>query len=171
MKRIDPIVVAFFVSIGVGVCLYYSCFPVIYALGSRTVEFTVIVIDGETKTPIRGATITFYDDPVRPQERKPIAELITDEWGNAKYVRENTSVEDVLNIPAGRKLEGVTRHPRGIGTFVERSWCTLDIAAKGYEPVHYGGFWEYDYEDKGYVREGEYHQFEFTILLRRRPAQ
>src|SRR5262249_23096477 len=135
MRRTILILVGLAILIGLGVYFFLPGVQRIYALGSRTAEFTLVVRDSETKEPIPGATIKIWDDPFQPAQRKQLAEMTTDAQGIAKYVRENQSVEDVIGISASHKLQGVRKHPAGVGTFVDRYWCTLDVAAKGYVPL------------------------------------
>lgn len=153
--------------LGIGVVFLLGRTQRIYALGSRTVEFTFVILDEETKEPIPGAIIDIWQDPLSSGDRK-IAQAITNDRGVATYVRENQSVEDVIGISARHKLEGVRRHPDGVGTFVDRYWCTLHIAAKRYLPLKYESLASYDYDDNGYDKEGDVHRFEFTITLRRK---
>ena len=168
MKRALLLLVGVVILIGIGVVLLLPRTQRIYALGSRTAEFTFVILDEETRIPISGATIAIWDDPFQPADRKKIGQVVTDERGVTKFVRENQSVEDVIGISASHKLHGIRRHPNGVGTFVDRHWCTLDIAAKGYIPLEYESLASYDYEDNGYVKDGKFHRFEFTITLRRK---
>jgi hypothetical protein len=168
MKRVFLILVAFAILIGIGLLFLFFGSPICtYAVCSRTVEFTFVVLDEETKKPIPGAVITFWKDAPPPQ-RKHIAEVITDESGVAKFVHENHFVEDVIGIGLNHKLQGIRRHPVGVGTFVDRYWCTLDIAAKGYIPLQYESLGGYEYDDNGYDGSAELHRFEFVIVLRRK---
>jgi hypothetical protein len=77
-------------------------------------------------------------------------------------------VEDVRGISASTKLQGVLRHPEGVGTFVDRYRFSVDIKAEGYTPLKYESLGNHDYEDKGYFKQGGFHQVEFTIALRRK---
>jgi hypothetical protein len=162
------ILVGLAIVIALGVYLLIPGVQRIYALASRTAEFTFVIRDGETKEPIAGATIKIWDDPFQPAQRKQLGELTTDANGIARYVRENQSVEDVIGIGASHKLEGVRRHPSGVGTFVDRYWCTLDIFAKGYIPLEYEGLASYDCDDNGYDKAAKVHRFEFVIEMRRK---
>lgn len=168
MRRTILILVALAILIGLGVSLLVPGTQRIYALASRTAEFTFVIRDSETKGPIAGATIKIWDDPFQPAQRKQLGELTTDAKGIAKYVREDQSVEDVLGISASHKLQGVRKHPAGIGTFVDRYWCTLDVSAKGYVPLEYEGLGSYDYDDNGYDNAAKVHRFEFVIEMRRK---
>jgi len=166
MWRAILILVGVAILIGVGVLIFVPSTQRIYALASRTAEFTFVVRDSETKGPISDATIRIWDEPLQPAQRKQLAMLTTDAKGIAKYVRENQSVEDVIGISASQKLQGVRRHPVGVGTFVDRFWCTLDITAKGYIPLEHDGLAGYDYDDNGYDKAAEMHRFEFVIEMR-----
>jgi hypothetical protein len=167
MKRALLIVVGLAILIGTGVFLIMPS-QRIYALAIRTAEYTFVVLDEETKEPIPGATIDIWDEPIQPTDRKKIAQVVADDKGVAKYVRENQSVEEVIGIGASHKLEGVRRHPAGVGTFVDRFWCTLDIAANGYVPLKYKSLGSFDYDDNGYDKEGKFHRLEVTFMLRRK---
>jgi len=167
MRRTILILVGLAILIGLGVYLLVPGTQRIYALASRTAEFTFVIRDSETKEPIPGATIKIWDDPFQPAQRKQLAELTTDANGSAKYVREDQSVEDVIGISASHKLGGVRKHPAGVGTFVDRYWCTLDIRAKGFIPLQYEGLGSYDYDDNGYDESAKMHRFEFIIEMRR----
>ena len=168
MKCALLILVGLVMLIGTGVFLFIPSTPRIYALASRTVEFSFVIVDEDTKEPIPGATIDIWDEPLPPASRKKIVQTVANDKGVAKYVRENQSVEDVIGISASHKLEGVRRHPAGVGTFVDRFWCTLDIAANGYVPLQYESLASYEYNDNGYDKEGKFHRFEFTFTLRRK---
>ena len=97
MKRSLLIGGALSILIGIGFYLLQPRVQRIYAVGNRTVEFTFLIVNAETKMPIRGASVEIWDEPIgRP--RKRIAELVTDDFGVAKYVRENQFVEDVIGI-------------------------------------------------------------------------
>ena len=147
MMRAILILVGLAVLIGIGVFVFVPSTQRIYALGSRTVEFSFVILDDETRKPIPGATIDIWDDPFQPADRKKVAQAVADENGVAKYVRENQSVEDVIGISADHKLAGVRKHPAGVGTFVDRYWCTLDISANGYVPLQYESLASYDYDE------------------------
>jgi hypothetical protein len=107
-----------------------------------------------------------WEDPFQPAQRKQLDELTTDAMGIAKYVRVDQWVEDVIGIGASHKLQGVRKHPAGVGTFVDRYWCALDVAAKGYVPLEYEGLGDYD--DNGYDKAAKVHRFEFVIEMRRK---
>jgi hypothetical protein len=168
MRRTILILVGLAILIGLGVYLLVPGTQRIFALGSRTAEFTFVIRDSETKEPIPCATIKIWDNPFQPAQRKQLGEVTTDAQGVAKYVRENQSVEHVIGISASYKLQGVRRHPAGVGTFVDRFWCTMDIAAKGYIPLEYEGLGGYDYDDNGYDKAAKLHRFEFVIEMRRK---
>jgi hypothetical protein len=95
-------------------------------------------------------------------------QAVTNESGIVKFVRDNVSVEDVIGISANYKLVGIERHPKGIGTFVDRYWCNFDIVAKGYTTLEYESLGNYNYVDKGYIKEGNFQQVEFTIAMHRK---
>jgi hypothetical protein len=166
MRLAILILVGLAVLIGVGVYLLVPATQRIYAVGSRTAEFTFVVRDSETKEPIPGAIIKIWEDPFQPAQRKQLDELTTDAMGIAKYVRVDQWVEDVIGIGASHKLQGVRKHPAGVGTFVDRYWCALDVAAKGYVPLEYEGLGDYD--DNGYDKAAKVHRFEFVIEMRRK---
>lgn len=168
MMRAILILVGLGILIGIGVFFFVPSTQRIYALASRTVEFSFVILDEETKKPIPGVSIDIWDNPLQLADRKKIAQAVADESGVAKYLRENQSVEDVIGISASHKLAGVRRHPAGVGTFVDRYWCTLDVSANGYVPLQYESLASYDYDDKGYDKEGKLHRFEFTITMLRK---
>jgi len=168
MMRAILILVGLAIMIGIGLFLFLPSTHRIYALGSRTVEFTFVILDEETKKPIPGATIDIWDDPFHPADRKKVAQAVADDDGVARFVREKQSVEDVIGISASHKLGGVRKHPAGVGTFVDRYWCTLDISARGYVPLQYESLASYDYDDNGYDKQAQLHRFEFTITMRRK---
>ncbi len=143
--------------IGIVLLIFLPSWQVIYALASRTVEFRFVIIDDESRKPIPAAIIEIWEVPVG-QERKKVTHVVTGQCGIARYVRENMMVEDVTGINPGKKLEGVRRHPRGIGTFVDRYWCNLDITAKGFIPMQHVWLSDYEYEDQGFIKEGNYHR-------------
>lgn len=168
MRRAILMLVGLAIPIGLGVLFFASWTQRIYALASRTAEFSFVIVDEETKEPIPGASIKFWDDPFQPAQRKQLGEAIADANGIAKYVRENQSVEDVIGISASQKLEGVRRHPAGVATFVDRFWCTFDVTAEGYVPLEYDSLANYQYDDNGYDKAAKLHRFEFVIEMRRK---
>lgn len=167
MRRPLLILALLVIFLGMGVFLFAPT-QRIYALASRTVEFTFVFADEETKQAIPGASMEIWNDPVHAADRKKIAHLVADSNGVAKYIRENHSVEDVIGISASQKLGGVRRHPAGIGTFVDRFWCTFNIAAPGYVGLQYQSLGDYEYDDNGFDKEAKLHRFEFVIPLRRK---
>jgi hypothetical protein len=153
------------VLIGLGVLCFVPPIESVYALSRRTVEFPFVVCDSETKEALPGAQVTVWDISFEPAPRKQLAEITTDARGIAVFVRDNQDVEDVTGISASRKLEGVRSHPAGIGTFNDRYWCALDVAAKGYVTLKNQGLGDYD--DNGYDETAKMHRFEFVIEMRR----
>src|SRR4051812_17463287 len=135
MRRALQLVVGLAVLSCIGLLLSLGMQSGVYALANRTAEFSFVILDEKTGEPIPGASVELWDEPFEPAQRKRIAGVVTDARGVAKYVRENQSVEDVTGISPTHKLEGVPRHPAGVGTFVDRFWCTLDVAATGYLPL------------------------------------
>jgi hypothetical protein len=94
--------------------------------------------------------------------------VVSDGNGIARYVSENHSVEDVIGISTSQKLSGIRRHPAGIGTFVDRFWCTFDVSANGYIPLKNDWLAEYEYDDNGFDEAAKLHRFEFVIVMRRK---
>jgi hypothetical protein len=82
-------------------------------------------------------------------------------------VRLNFRVRSPEAVSGGLIGEG-GRHPAGVGTFVGRFWCVLDIAANGYSPLQYGSLGDYDYEDNGFDNDRKLHRLQFTFTLRRK---
>jgi uncharacterized protein YxeA len=168
MKIALLILVGLAILIGIAVFLVVPKTQRIYALASRKVEFTFVVVNDERKEPIPGATIDIWNDLPKPKDRQRIAQVVTNDKGIATYVHPNQLVEDVVGISANHKLEGVRQHPASVGTFVDRFWCTLDVAAKGYVPLQSESLASYEYDDNGYDKQGKFHRVQFTFTLHRK---
>jgi len=168
MRRRILILVGLAILIALGVQLLFPRVERVYALGRRTAEYTLVIRDAETKQPISGATIKFWDERFQPEQQKQLAEVVTNAQGIAIFVRENQSVEDVIGISGSQKLQGVRKHPDGVGTFVDRYWCTLELTANGYVPLQYDSLANYEYDDNGYDKAAKLHRFEFVIEMSRK---
>lgn len=165
MRRIKWILIYLALPIGLVCFLFLPVRQITYALGSVTAEFSFVIQEQITRKPIPGAMIRVRSDEFPPDQSRVIAELITDDRGIAKFVRKNQSVKSVVGIRAGEKLAGVRRHPQGVGTFVDRYWCTLDITAKGYSPIEFVSLSAFKYDDNGYDQSAQLHRFQFVIEM------
>jgi hypothetical protein len=102
---------------------------VIFALAGRDIELVFLVTDQFGK-PIPGANITVKDSgaPLENDRAEKTIELITDASGMATWVREESSVEDVIRMFRTKTL------------FLFTSDCILDVRARHQLPSNVCGY-------------------------------
>ena len=81
------------------------------------------------------------------------ATIVTDKEGKARFFREKTGCEDVVQ-PFGQTI-----------TFVDRSWCEFSVRARGYRSLENASLAKFKYEDKGFFPEDRRQRVEFHIPL------
>jgi hypothetical protein len=130
-----------------------------YALSSRDVEYTFVVVDDQTKKPIPNAELTFYSEG----GSQKLESITTDNQGIAVFTKKDQFVEDVIGISASTRLVGVKKHPEGTGTLINRFWCVFGITAEKYRSIEYESLGDHEYEDAGYDKTTQCHRCRFTI--------
>ncbi len=108
-----------------------------------------IVTNAETGQPIPNASIDLMKGEGNAQQL--LATLVTDQEGKARFVRQNNSCEHLI------------RPFRETKTFIDLTWATATVSAKGYSPIE--GLWlpTAKYEQKPYG--GGFRRVEFSLPL------
>jgi hypothetical protein len=127
-----------------------------FALGSRNLEMLFVVTDAETGEPIPNASIDLLMEAGAWNKEEGVVQLVTDDEGRVRHVHENNSCEDVIR--PFRKKE----------TLIDLTWASVNVSAKGYEPVEQIWLHTAKYDNKGYFSEGHFQRIEFNMLLHKR---
>jgi hypothetical protein len=118
-----------------------------------------IISDAVTGDPIPDAAVELWDSKDDPRHDE--FKMVTGADGIAKFYRENISCEEVERL-----------FRKAVPLF-DLSWASVNVAAKGYDPVNQMWLHKGKYEDKGYSAQGHLHRLEFKIPLHQagRPSE
>jgi hypothetical protein len=83
-----------------------------------------------------------------------IVQLVTNDEGRARFLREKVNCEDVIK-------------PLKTRTIFDLTWGSVTVAANGYRSAERSWLQSTKYEDKGYFKRGHFHRIEFNIPLHR----
>ena len=75
---------------------FLSSVQTTYALCSRDIEYTFVVVDETTRVPIAGARLTCIVEDWRKDPRFERVQLVSDREGKVIILRKNESCEDVI---------------------------------------------------------------------------
>jgi hypothetical protein len=125
----------------------------VYALADRKLEMVFVVADAETGQPVPGARVELLDWTRDPEH--DVCTSVTRTDGTATFYREKNSCEDVI------------RPFRKTVTLIDLTWASVNVSAKGYQPVEQMWLHGSKYEDHGSSRQGNVQRITFNIPLRR----
>lgn len=143
------------VGLLMALAVYGFICPSGYFLANRNLEMVFIVTNEESGEPIPNTSIDLLMKGGAWNKETGVVHLVTDDEGKVRHVHENNSCEDVIR-PFQKKV-----------TFIDLCWASVNVSAKGYQPVE--GLWlhEFKYNHKGYISEGNFQRIELNLRLRK----
>jgi hypothetical protein len=124
-----------------------------WALSYRDLEMVFVVSDAKTGGPISNASINMITEDKENGLGQQSIKLVTDNHGRVSFVHENNSCEDVI------------RPFRETVTLIDLTWASIDVSAKGYNPVKQMWLATANYENKGYFAKGCMQRVQVNVLL------
>ncbi len=134
---------------------FVSSVQTTYALCSRDIEYTFVVVDETTRVPIAGARLTFIIEDWRKDRQIDTVQLVSDADGKITMLRKNESCEDVI------------RPMKKTVTLINLGWCdSLDINADGYVKIDNVSLYEWKYTDRGFFIDEKVQRIELVFPLK-----
>ena len=152
MKSLIVIIVFVASIISVG---YYcvSNLNIVYALCTRDIEYSFVIVDHHTRTPIVGAAVTIISEDTATPSKIATTVYVSDAEGNVKVLRKQEMCEDVI------------RPFRKTVTLINRTWGSIKVEHGGYQTVDEITFHELKLTDHGYFEAEKLQRVSFVIPL------